>query len=104
MRSLCLAKGADDVGFVSIHQPEIADQRADLLNAFPPTKTLISFVCRINRENVRSPARSIANLEFHHTGESINDIARKIVRELEERGIRAINPAMDFSIIGLNQK
>ncbi|MGA7936251.1 MAG: SCP2 sterol-binding domain-containing protein [Kovacikia sp.] len=96
LRSLCLDLGVDDVGFVSISQPEIADQRAKILQAFPQTKSLISFVCRMNRDNVRNPARSVANVEFHHTGEEVNMIARKIVRELEQQGIRAINPAMGF--------
>lgn len=96
LRSLCLDLGVDDVGFVSINQPEIADQQAKILQAFPQTKSLISFVCRMNRDNVRNPARSVANVEFHHAGEEVNLIARKIVRELEDRGIRAINPAMGF--------
>jgi Fe-S-cluster-containing hydrogenase component 2 len=107
LRSLCLNLGADDVGFVSIHQPEIADQRDSILQAFPQTKSLISFVYRMNRDNIRNPARSIANVEFHHTGEEVNMIARKIVRELELRGIRAINPAMGFPMEAqdyLNQK
>ncbi|BAZ00762.1 4Fe-4S ferredoxin iron-sulfur binding domain protein [Tolypothrix tenuis PCC 7101] len=96
LRHLCLEAGADDVGFVEIDRPEIADQRQDILAAFPPTKTLISFVCRMNRENVRSPARSVANLEFHSTGDEVNHIARQIVAELERHGIRGFNPAMGF--------
>lgn len=96
LRSLCLDLGVDDVGFVSIDQSAMADQRPKVLQAFPQTKSLISFVCRMNRDNVRNPARSVANVEFHHTGEEVNMIARKIVRELEQRGVRAINPAMGF--------
>ncbi|BAY73513.1 4Fe-4S ferredoxin iron-sulfur binding domain protein (plasmid) [Trichormus variabilis NIES-23] len=96
LRDLCLEAGADDVGFVEIDRPEIADQRQDILATFPPTKTLISFVCRMNRENVRSPARSVANLEFHSTGDEVNHIARQIVAELERHGIRGRNPAMGF--------
>lgn len=96
LRDLCLEAGADDAGFVEIDRPALADQRADILAAFPPTKTLVSFVCRMNRENVRSPARSVANLEFHHTGDQVNDIARNIVATLERHGIRALNPAMGF--------
>jgi len=96
LRSFCLDLGADDVGFVSIDQPELDDQRADILQWFPQTKSLISFVCRMNRDNVRSTARSVANVEFHHTGEEVNMIARRIVKELEDRGIRAMNPAMGF--------
>ncbi len=50
----------------------------------------------LNRENVRSPARSVANVEFHHAGDEIDNIARKVVRELESRGVRALNPALGF--------
>src|SRR5882762_2282177 len=45
---------------------------------------------------IRSPARSVANLEFHHTGDHVNEIARKIVATLEHEGVRAMNPAMGF--------
>ncbi|MFN6461225.1 MAG: SCP2 sterol-binding domain-containing protein [Nostoc sp. DedVER02] len=96
LRSLCLELGADDVGFVEIDRPEIAAQRQDILVAFPPTKTLVSFVCRMNRENVRSLERSVANVEFHTTGDEVNQIAREIVATLEQKGIRALNPAMGF--------
>jgi Fe-S-cluster-containing hydrogenase component 2 len=96
LRRLCLDAGADDVGFVLIGRHELDDQRADILRLYPWTKGLISIVCRMNREPVRSPARSVANLEFHHTGERINETAHAIVAALEARGHRAVNPAMGF--------
>ena len=96
LRTLCLEAGADEVGFVEIDRPEIADQRDDILAVFPRTKTLVSFVCRMNREPIRSPARSAANLEFHNVGDHVNEVARKVVAALERRGIRALNPAMGF--------
>ena len=96
LREFCLEAGADDVGFVEINRPGLADQRDDILSFFPRTKTLISFVRRMNREPIRSAARSIANLEFHHTGDDVNETARRIVSALEQRGIRAVNPAMGF--------
>ncbi len=96
LRDLCLQFGADDVGFVEIGRPEIADQRDDILGYFPHTRTLISFVVRMNREPIRSSARSIANIEFHHAGDEVNEISRRIVRELEGQGIRAVNPSMGF--------
>ena len=83
LRQLCLDCGADDAGLVEISRPALDDQRADILRAFPPAKTLLSFVCRMNREPIRSPARSVANLEFHHTGDHVNEVARKIVAALE---------------------
>ncbi len=96
LRRLCLDAGADDVGFVSIGQRELDDQRADILRLFPWTKGLISLVCRMNREPIRSPARSVSNLEFHNTGERTNEVARTIVAALEAEGHRAVNPAMGF--------
>lgn len=96
LRDLCLEAGADDVGFVEIDRPEIAEEREDILSVFPYTKTLVSFVCRMNREPIRNPARSVANLEFHNTGDEVNEIARNIVHSLEDRGIRAMNPSMGF--------
>jgi len=96
LREVCLAAGADDVGFVAIDRDEIDADRAGILATFPATKTLVSIVCRMNREPVRNPARSIANLEFHHTGDHVNDAAREIVRVLEDDGIRAMNAPMGF--------
>ena len=96
LRQLCLEAGADDVGFVELERPTIADQRADILSAFPPAKTLISLVCRMNRENVRAPARSIANLEFHAINDHTNEAARAIVQRLEDIGVRALNPSVGF--------
>jgi len=91
LRRICLDAGADDVGFVERGRPEIADQEGDIRAVFPKTKTLISFVVRMNRENIRTPARSISNLEFHHTTDETNDVARRIVSSLEKIGVGAIN-------------
>lgn len=91
LRQLCLDAGADDVGFVERDRPEIADQKADIDSVFPRTRTLISVICRMNRDNIRTPARSISNLEFHHTTDETNEVARRIVSALEKSGIGAIN-------------
>jgi ferredoxin len=91
LRKLCLDAGADDAGFVESSRPELAEQKAEMQLLFPGTKTLVSFVRRMNRDNIRTPARSISNLEFHHTTDEINDIARRIVSALERIGVGAIN-------------
>ena len=96
LRQLCLEAGADDVGFVELQRPALADERPHIVKAFPPARSVISFVVRMNRDNVRSPARSIANNEFHHTGDEANGIARAITAALERQGIRALNPPMGF--------
>jgi len=96
LRDICIEAGADDVGFVDRDRPELAGERDDILRFFPQTRSLISFVVRMNREPIHNPARSVANVEFHRTGEHVNETARKIVAALEAKGIRAINPAMGF--------
>ncbi len=96
LREVCLEAGADDAGFVSLQRPELDDQREDILRTFPPARTAISIVCRMNRENIRNPARSTANVEFHHAGDHTNEVARRIVRILEGRGVRAFYPAAGF--------
>lgn len=96
LKQICLEAGADDVGFVSIDDPAVADQREDLVRCLPRVGTLISIVVRMNREPIRSINRSLANLEFHKTGDQADKAARQIVRVLEDRGIRASNPPMAF--------
>jgi epoxyqueuosine reductase QueG len=96
IRELCLEAGADDVGVISIERSELDDQRDDILSVFPHAKTLISFVVKMNREPIRTPARSLANIEFHHAGDKTTETAHHIVSALEARGIRALNAAMGF--------
>jgi hypothetical protein len=74
LRQLCLDCGADDAGLIEISRPDVDNQRDDILRAFPPTRTLLSFVCRMNREPIRSPARSVANLESHHSGDHVKRV------------------------------
>jgi Fe-S-cluster-containing hydrogenase component 2 len=96
LRQMCLDAGADDVGFVALDRPELDDQRAEILTLYPWAKSLISVVCRMNQEPIRSPARSVANLEFHGTGDHTNEVAHRIVAALEAEGVRAVNPSMGF--------
>src|SRR5215212_229558 len=96
LRQLCLDAGADDVGFVEVERPALAEERTHIERTFRHTRSLISFVLRMNRDNVRNPARSIANSEFHYTGDEVNDVARRITAALEHAGIRALNPPMGF--------
>jgi Fe-S-cluster-containing hydrogenase component 2 len=96
LRKLCLESGADDVGFVELERPSLAEERPHIERTFPRTRSLISFVVRMNRDNVRTPARSVANTEFHHAGDEVNVIARRITASLECAGVHALNPPMAF--------
>jgi hypothetical protein len=96
LRQVCLEAGADDVAFASVDNPELASEREHVEGALPGTRSFISLVVKMNRDNVRSPARSVANQEFHRSGELINEAAHRISRTLQEAGYRALNPSATF--------
>ncbi|EHB58271.1 4Fe-4S ferredoxin iron-sulfur binding domain-containing protein [Mycolicibacterium rhodesiae JS60] len=96
LREICLEAGADDVAFASVDNPDLASERADVEAALPGARSYISLVVQMNRDNVRSVARSVANQEFHRSGEVLNEAAHKITRVLQERGYRALNPSATF--------
>jgi len=96
LRKLALDAGADDVGFVSIDREEIASEKEHIFKAFPETRMLMCIVTRLNVDNVRSPQRSIGNLEFHRNYHHVNDVAASIVRELARHKIRSVNPSAAF--------
>jgi NAD-dependent dihydropyrimidine dehydrogenase PreA subunit len=96
LRQICLEAGADDVGFVEIGRPGIGYERAAIERLLPGAKALVGLVRRMNRQNIRTPARSIANLEFEHAGDDLNQVARRIVAHCERQGVRAVSPAVGF--------
>jgi hypothetical protein len=48
---------------VELGRLALSEERPHIERTFPGTCSLISFVLRMNRDNVRSPARSVANTE-----------------------------------------
>jgi hypothetical protein len=59
LKNMVLEAGADDVGLVEINRPELTDHRAEILEIFSRTKILISFIVRLNPENIRCPSQKI---------------------------------------------
>ncbi|MCF4167026.1 SCP2 sterol-binding domain-containing protein [Zavarzinia compransoris] len=94
--ALALEAGADDAAALSIDNPALDGQRADILRCFPGTRVVLSLVCRMNEAPVRSAVRSIANAEFHEGYDAVNAAARRIVRRLGEIGIDALNTVAAF--------
>lgn len=88
LRRLCLEAGADDVAFASFDDPALASEREYAETALPGVRSYISLVVKMNRDNVRSAERSVANQEFHRTGEIINETAHRVTRALEDTGYR----------------
>ena len=86
LRRVCLDAGADDVAFASVDDPGLASEREHVDAALPGTRSYISLVVKMNRDNVRSTARSVANQEFHRSGEIMNEAAHRITRALQDAG------------------
>ena len=91
LRQVCLDAGVDDVAFAGADNPDLASEREHVEAALPGTRSYISLVVKMNRDNVRSTARSVANQEFHRSGEIMNQAAHRITRALEDAGYPAIN-------------
>lgn len=96
LRRLALDCGADDVGLVEFDRPALENEREEIRSRYPWTKMLLSFVLKMSREPIRSPARSVSNIEMHGRVEEINHVSMKIVAKLEGCGVRAVNPAGGF--------
>ena len=96
LRQVCLDAGADDVGFASVANLALASEVEHADAALPGARSYLSLVVKMNRDNVRSTARSVANQEFHRTGEIINEAAHRITRTLQDAGYRALNPSATF--------
>ncbi len=96
LKQLVLENGATDVGLVEIDCPELSDQRSDILKIFPQTKTLVSFVCRLNPESIGCVSRAVSDLEYVNTLKEADGIARKVVRVLAQKGVGALNYASGF--------
>ncbi|VAX23768.1 Iron-sulfur cluster-binding protein [hydrothermal vent metagenome] len=91
LKEMCLAMGADAVGFVDIDRESITEHKKDILDVYPRTKTVIVIASKMNRENVRAPFRNIANVEYHKTEDNLNEIGRKISTKLLHKSVRSMN-------------
>jgi NAD-dependent dihydropyrimidine dehydrogenase PreA subunit len=96
VRRLALEAGADDAGVVSIEHPHLVEERPYVVRALPGTRALVAIVLRTHPDDIRSPRRSVANLEFHRTGHALDEVGRRIAVALSAKGHRAINPSMAF--------
>jgi epoxyqueuosine reductase QueG len=96
IRAIALEAGADDVGVVSLDHPDLVEERPHVLRALPGARTLVSIVLREHVDDIRSPSRSVANLEFHRAGHEVDEVARRIAVAISAAGHRAINPSMAF--------
>ena len=96
LRAIGLAAGADDIAAVALDHPDLAEETPHALAAMPNARAFVAIVLKTHRDNIRSPKRSVANLEFHRTGHELDEVGRRVVLALAERGHAAMNPPMAF--------
>ncbi len=96
LRQLAIKCGADDASAVSLSHPDLAEEVPHVTRALPSTQTLIALVMKMHPDDIRSPARSIANNEFHRVGDATDTVSRRLAMALSARGYPSINPAMAF--------
>ncbi len=90
LRGICLTSGADDLGFVELSRKALLNEREGMLNLLPGAKSIIAIACRINRDNIRTPAHSITDTEFQVSVNNIKSVGHRVVRELSAHGVRAV--------------
>jgi len=96
IRSICLEAGADDAGFVDMARESMSSERNGILGVYPRTQSVISLVKVMNRENIQSPARYVSIDEYHGVGDEFSGISRKILRRLNQLGIRGLVPTKSW--------
>ena len=96
LKKICLEAGADDAGFVNIDRETLQKEREGILRVYPLTRSIISIIKVMNRENIQSPARYVANDEYHSVGEEFAGIGRGILRRFNKLGIRGVVPTKSW--------
>jgi epoxyqueuosine reductase QueG len=90
VREICREAGADDAGFVELERAGLVYEKSDILKIYPKTRSLIAIAKLINQEAVQSPATNIVDEEFHRSYDDLPVIARRILRRLNELGVRGV--------------
>ncbi len=90
IKKICLDAGADDVGLVDLERGSMQKEREGILHVYSLTRSIIAIITMNNRENIQSPARYVANEEFHHGGDRTSSVSREILRRLNQLGIRGV--------------
>jgi epoxyqueuosine reductase len=98
LRELCLAAGADDVGFVALDTPGLEGERDHVLEALPSTRSLIAVCVRLARDNFRSRATSNVNTEMDTAIPVLDRIGHRISVALQDRGFRTLYPSVTFPV------
>ncbi|KGM38310.1 4Fe-4S ferredoxin [Alkalispirochaeta odontotermitis] len=96
LKKMALAAGADDAGLVDLARDAMTDYRQDLLGAMTDTQSVMTLIFRVNQNHLRSLSHSVADHELKQVWTEANHIARQLVIELRQNGIKALNMPAGF--------
>ena len=96
LKKMAISAGAADAGLVDLQREGLADYRQDLLDAMPHTQSIMTLVFRVNQNHLKSLAHSVADYEFKQVWTEANHISRRLVSELQRKGIKALNMPAGF--------
>jgi ferredoxin len=96
LKDLTSDAGADDCGIIDINCLELAEEKEDILSLYPETKSLLSVVVTLNRENVRCVSKDVSDLEFMTGIEKSNEVLKKLARVLKQKNINSVHPSAGF--------
>ncbi|MCM3882308.1 4Fe-4S binding protein [Frankia sp. R82] len=96
LREVCLAAGADDVGFVEVDRAGLGAEGDNARRVFPAVRALVCLVGISNRDAIRSTSHATANNAWHHTGSRLDSAAAQLCARLGAAGIRAVPTTMGF--------
>jgi len=96
LKQTALAAGADDAGLIDLSRDAMIDYRKDLLDAMTDTQSVMVLVFRVNQHHLKSLAHSVADYEFKQAWTDANHIARQLVIQLQQIGVKALNMLAGF--------
>ena len=96
LKELAAEAGSDDCGIVDINCTELVEEKQDILSLYPETKSLLSVVITLNRENVRCVSKTVSDLEFMTGMEKSNKVLKLLARVLKQKNINSLHPAAGF--------
>jgi epoxyqueuosine reductase QueG len=96
LRKICIESGADDAGFVDLDREALQKEREGILRVYPLTRSIISIIKVMNRENIQSPARYVSSDEYHSVGDEFAGMGREILRRFNKLGIRGVVPTKSW--------
>ncbi len=96
LKDLAAKAGADDCGIIDINCPELVEEKQDILSLYPETRSLLSVVVTLNRENIRCVSQAVSDLEFMTGIEKSDEVLKKLAIVVKQKNINSVHPSAGF--------